>query len=92
MMLDPNVAGSVLEVGISPSCHTIFSILHVFCISSSPNYVVVGMHYCAPIFSLYVLVRIDCRAQAWMNKSDERDSSDEIIPATPANSRYAAML
>lgn len=84
--------GGWRSVGISPTCHAISPIPHVFCTSSFPNYVVVGMHYCASIFSLYVFVRIDCCAQAWRDKSDKRVSSDEIIPATPANSRYAAML
>ena len=43
----------------SSTCHTIFPLLHLFCISYFPNDVVVGMQWCTSIFSLYIFVRID---------------------------------
>ena len=75
----------------SPTCHTIFPILHLFCISSFPNSVLDGMQHCASIFSLYALVRINWSCMGVEEQVDKCLIPDEIIPATPANSRYAAM-
>ena len=65
---------------------------HLFCKSSCPNYVVVGMQ----VVHLD-LVAVSSRTDRMVmlkgtSQSDKYVASDEIIPGTPANSRYAAMM
>ena len=49
------------------------------------------MQHCASIFSLYVFVRTNWLCMGREEKVDKCVSPDEIIPATPANSRHAAL-
>ena len=77
---------------IASTCHTKFPIPHLFCKSSCPNYVVVGMQ----VVHLD-LVAVSSRTDRVVmlrgtSQSDKYVASDEIIRGTPANNRYAAML
>lgn len=90
-MLGTNTAGGVSYVSLPPATQNFLS-----CISSADHLFPIMLSLVcsiAPRSSRHTFSSVsNRRAQTWGNKSDKRVSSDEIIAATPANSRYTAML